>query len=131
MKAVSNLKGKDYEDRLKELDLETLEERRKRGDLIQAYRVLSGKADVDPNIWFTLYQPAENTVCTRQAGGHLNVVPQQWNGEVRKNFWSLRIAETWNKLPDSVKLAKTVNELKNSLDNLMEGQRSRRLGGQL
>ena len=61
MKAVSNLKGRNYEDRLRELNLETLEERRKRGDLIQAYRVLSGKADVDPNIWFTLYQPAEDT----------------------------------------------------------------------
>ena len=54
VKAVSNLKGKNYEDRLRELNLETLEERRKRGDLIKAYRVLSGKADVDPNIWFTL-----------------------------------------------------------------------------
>ena len=128
MKAVSNLKGRNYEDRLRELTLETLEERRTRGDLIQAYRVLSGKADVDPNIWFTLYQPAEDTVSTRQAGGHLNLVPQQWKGEVRKNFWSIRIVESWNKLPSSVKLASTVNEFKNSLDNLNVGQRRRQEG---
>ena len=90
---------------LRELNLETLDERRKRGDLIQAYRVLSGKADVDPNIWFTLYYPAEDTVRTRQAGGHLNLVPQQLKGEVRQNFWSMRLVETWNKLPSSVKMA--------------------------
>jgi hypothetical protein len=131
VKAVSNLKGRHYEDRLRELNLESLEERRKRGDLIQAYRVLSGKADVDPNIWFTMYQPAEDTVRTRQAGGHLNLVPQQWKGEVRQNFWSMRLVETWNKLPSSVKMASTVNEFKNSLDNLNEGQRIRRQGGQL
>ena len=43
MKAVSNLKGRNYEDRLRELNLETLDKRRKRGDLKQAYRVLSRK----------------------------------------------------------------------------------------
>ena len=81
----------------------------KRGDLIQAYRVLSGKADVYPNIWFTLYLPAEDTVRTRQAGGHLNLVPQQLKGEVRQHFWSMRLVETWNTLPNSVKMASTVN----------------------
>ena len=35
VKAVTNLKAKTYEDRLRELQLETLEERRKRGDLLQ------------------------------------------------------------------------------------------------
>ena len=107
--AVSNLKDRNYEDRLRELNLETLEERRKRGDLIQAYRVLTGKADVYPNIWFTLYQPAEDKIITRQAGGHLNLVPHQWKGEVRQNFKSMRLVETWNKLPSSVKMASTVN----------------------
>ena len=37
--------------------------------------------------------------------------------------------KTWNNLPSSVKMASTVNELKNSLDNPREGQR--RQGGQL
>ena len=85
MNAVSNLKGRNYEDRLRELNLETLEGRRKRGDLIQAYMVLSGKADVYPNIWFTLYLLAEDTVRTRQA------IPQQLKGEVSQHFWSMRL----------------------------------------
>ena len=38
VRAVTNLKGRTYEERLRELQLDTLEERRKRGDLLQAYR---------------------------------------------------------------------------------------------
>ena len=36
VKAVANLRGKTYNDRLRELNLDTLEDRRQRGDLIQA-----------------------------------------------------------------------------------------------
>ncbi len=43
---VTNLKGKNYTQRLEELGLTTLEERRERGDLIQAYKVLTGKERV-------------------------------------------------------------------------------------
>ena len=37
--------------------------------------------------------------------------------EIRKNFWSVRVASKWNQLPDAVKSAKTVNCFKNGLDN--------------
>ena len=40
---VTNLKGRTYSQRLMELGMITLEERRERGDLIQAYKVLTGK----------------------------------------------------------------------------------------
>lgn len=52
VKAVSNLRGKSYVERLRELEMDTLEERRKRGDLLQAYRILSGKDNVSPATWF-------------------------------------------------------------------------------
>ena len=44
---VTNLKGRTYEERLSELKMVTLEERRRRGDLVQMYKVLSGKDDVN------------------------------------------------------------------------------------
>ena len=37
-----------YEEKLSEVGMVTLETRRRRGDLIQAYRVLNGVEDVDP-----------------------------------------------------------------------------------
>ena len=45
---VTDLRGNTYEERLAELGMVTLEKRRERGDLIQAYKTLSGKDQVDP-----------------------------------------------------------------------------------
>ena len=38
---VSNLQGKSYEERLAELDMVTLETRRRRGDMIQTFKIMS------------------------------------------------------------------------------------------
>ena len=128
VKAVSNLRGKSYSERLIELEMDTLEERRKRGDLVQAYRVISGKDNVSPATWFQFCQPREEEVSTRQTTGHLNVGPKHPKGEIRKNFWSVRVTEPWNSLPNLVKSAETVNCFKNALDNLQGRRRKTRVG---
>ena len=43
---VPGLAGHDYEDRLKELGLDTLEERRLQIDMTQVYKVLNGEDKV-------------------------------------------------------------------------------------
>ena len=53
---VTNVKGKSYEEKLAAMGMSTLEERRKRGDLIQMFRIMTGKDKVDLATWFT---PAE------------------------------------------------------------------------
>ena len=45
---------KDYNNRLKELGLTTLETRRERGDLIEAFKIIKGFQDVDSEIFFPL-----------------------------------------------------------------------------
>ena len=117
VKAVTNLRSQTYEGRLQELGLDSLEERRKRGDLITAYKVLTGKDNVDPSTWFTTLDNGVGATTRRQAG-HLNVEVPVWDGEVRRNFWSVRVCDPWNDLPDSVKMAETVEVFKNSVDNL-------------
>ena len=114
---MSNLRSKSYGDQIQEQGLDTLEERRKRGDLLMAYRVFSGKDNMDPSTWFKNFGPGEGVV-TRRQGGHLNVETPQWRGEVRRNFWSVRVTELWNSLPDGVKKVETLNAFKNSVDNL-------------
>ena len=47
VRMVSNIKKGSYEERLKVLNLTTLEERRWRGDMIQTWRILTGKDMVD------------------------------------------------------------------------------------
>ena len=43
---VTNHRGRTYNEKLQELVLTTLVERRERGDLIQAYKVSTGKENV-------------------------------------------------------------------------------------
>ena len=121
LKMVSNLKGRTYEERLLETNMTTLEARRVRGDLIQMYRIMSGKDDVRPSIWFHTMADFRGTgVGTRQARGLYNVHPQESQGQVRKNFFSQRVVAPWNALPDQVKQATSVNMFKNSLDDHMK-----------
>ncbi len=43
MKMVSGLKGNTYEERLKEVGLLTLEERRHQADMVQTHKIVTGK----------------------------------------------------------------------------------------
>ena len=53
-KLVPTLKDEPYETRLKELDLTTLEQRRKRGDLIEVFKLMHGLENVDRTHFFKL-----------------------------------------------------------------------------
>ena len=121
---VSNLRGATYEEKLAELGMVTLEKRRLRGDLIQMYKTMSGKDNVDLDTWFRPAQPNDNGPTTRAASGHLNVMRNEGRTEVRRNFWSVRVCDTWNNLPDLIKEQTSTNGFKNSLDNFMAGQTS-------
>ena len=45
---ISGLTGTTYEEKCQELGLESLEERRRKQDLLQAYKILSGKDNIRP-----------------------------------------------------------------------------------
>ena len=45
---VSNMRGRTYEDRLAEAGLTTLVDRRVRGDMIETYKIMSGRDKADP-----------------------------------------------------------------------------------
>ena len=55
---VPQLRNLEYEERLKVLNLTTLEERRVRGDLIQAYRIITGKDNVNCEQFFKFRENA-------------------------------------------------------------------------
>ena len=118
--------GRTYEEKLAEAGMVTLEERRRRGDLIQVYRTMNGVDNVDPGIWFSMAEERDGAMATRQARGFMNVQGSHWtrgegNLEIRKNFWSQRVAEQWNSLPSEVKAAESLNTFKNGIDNVMFG----------
>jgi hypothetical protein len=108
---ISGLAGRTYEDRLKELEIVTLEERRHQMD-IQTYKILSGKERVDPNCWFTMASDSERV--TRQSADPLNIRPGAPRLDIRRIFYSQRVADSWNSVPHDIKNSVSVTALKNA-----------------
>jgi len=100
-----------YELRLNRLKLTSLEKRRQRGDLIETYKILTGKEGVDPHCFFT---QDKNRYGTR--GHELKLYTRRSRLELRRNFFSQRVVPHWNKLPESVVMAESVDVFKNRLD---------------
>jgi hypothetical protein len=107
---VSGLKGESYEEKLVELDLTTLKERRHQADMAQVYKIITGKDNVERDCWFKM--AADGAVRTRQAAGLMNVVKPRTRLEVRTNFFSVRTADCWNHVPEEIKMAPTAGHFK-------------------
>ncbi len=88
---VSGLKGVSYEEKLVELDLTTLKERRHQADMAQVYKIIIGKDNLERDCWFKM--AADGAVRTRQAAGLMNVVKPRTRLEVQTNFFSVRTAD--------------------------------------
>ena len=110
VRMVAGMRATDYEGRLKELGLTTLSERRHQTDILQTYKVLTGKDATDPKTWFKL--AAEGPRQTRNATGPLNVQANHGRLEVRRNFYSIRVTDSWNRVPNEIKMMTTVEGFK-------------------
>ena len=99
-----------YEDRLRILGLTTLAVRRKRGDLIECYKILSRKENLDPNQFFQ----RSDTTHLRVHSCELSV--NRCRLQLTQNFFNQREIKDWNKLPQYVVDAPYVNSFKNRLD---------------
>jgi hypothetical protein len=83
---------KSYEDRVAEQGLESLEKRRARLDLIEAFIILRGKNNPDPTTWFILV-PHECERLTRMAADGLCLERVSARIDLRKNFFISRVVE--------------------------------------
>ena len=100
------------------LGLTTLQARRERGDMIETYKIITGKVDVQPSIRFSPLEAREGAASTRATSGHFNLARTEAKQEIRKNHFSVRVVPKWNALPDLVKCQETLNHFKNAYDNL-------------
>ena len=115
VRQVTGLQGITYEERLEELGMDTLEKRRMDQDMIQAFKILKEVDDVDKTIWSWFTTMENRQQRTRAAVGGHNLEGQLSRLELRRNFFSQRVVDMWNALPNSTKSAKTVQEFKNLL----------------
>ena len=84
--------------------------RRKRADLIQVYKIMTGKDQVKPDKFFT---PSTNT---RTRGHRFKLDKSRFRTNLRKHFFTNRIIDDWNALPAETVEAETLLTFKTRLD---------------
>ena len=94
---VPELRNLPYEERLERLELTTLTQRRHRGDMIQTYKLLTRKEDINPDKLFKLAR--------RGRGNGLKIYKKRFHTDVRKFHFSQRVINPWNKLKGLVSQA--------------------------
>ena len=109
-KLVWGLKDLSYEERLERLKLFSLEERRLRGYLIQTFKLLTGKENVDYEILF-------NHSSTHLRCHSLKLSKSQCNKLCRRRFFSQRVIDIWNLLSEFMISAPSTNTFKKRIDN--------------
>ena len=115
-KIVPELCNLSYEDRLKELQLFPLKDRRLRGDMITTYKMLNGLIKVD----LEQIVPTHGLSSTRSHAQQLK--GQLVKGNMRKNFFTQRIVLPWNNLSNDTISSDTVNTFKGNYDREVLGQ---------
>jgi hypothetical protein len=108
VKAVSGLQGRSYHERLKELGLKSLVERREEADMVLTHKILNEGDSEYSEQWFKMAAQRP----TRQGGGPHKMVEGRAGHNFRREFFSLRVPRAWNRLPTQVKEAGSTGAFK-------------------
>ena len=108
---IPEIRNHSYQQRLEDLELISLEQRRLCGQLIEVFKYLNRFNNVSPRGLFD-YDLNDRT---RNNGKKLIV--KRFNTAVAQHFFPIKITTTWNALPYDVVNSRTVNTFKNRLDS--------------
>ena len=106
---VEQVKQLPYEERLARMELPSLVYRRYRGDMIEVYKYLNGKSYASRDIL-----PMAHDTCVR--GHRLKLLKRHCKSGLRQSFFSYRVVNKWNTLPEEIVIAPSLNIFKNLLD---------------
>ena len=111
-KLVPELKNLEYKDRLQRLGLTTLEDRRVRGDMIETYKIITGKENVNAENFFTM-APVRGVP---QLTHNKKIYKKAFKLDKRKYCFSQRVIERWNLLDKDVVESQKTSGFKRKYD---------------
>ena len=112
---IPGLKHLSYQNRLKNLKLPSLAHRRRRGDMIQCFKIIKGLDDIPCDKFFTFAE-------SRTRGHCYKLIKPRCETSFRLRCFSHRVITDWNKLPYDVVIAQTLNSFKNRLDKFWSNE---------
>ena len=119
-KLIPELRHFDYEQRLKALDLTTLEVRRLRGDLIQQFKISKGLEIIElKQAQFPAHSISTSGLASNIRGNkHRHQSELVKNCMKRQNFFTNRVVEGWNSLPSEIVESSSINSFKSKLESI-------------
>ena len=108
-KLVPGISNFSYQNRLRYLNLDSLQFRRRRADLIQVFKIINGIDTLDRSNFFEFNQIS----ITR--GHRFKLLKPRARLNVRKNFFSHRVINDWNALSSKTISCSSINSFKEAL----------------
>ena len=97
------------------LGLQRLEERRMRSDLIETFKIVNRKYDINPELFFQLDEGYRR-------GHDQKLFKKRFRLNVRKYVFSNSVVDNWNLLPASCIKCSTINTFKKHLSSELESE---------
>ena len=113
---IKGIEKLPYEVRLTVLELPTLEERRRKIDFVQAFKIWRDFDHVQSQLFNKVSDSHDKS--TPNASGE-NFVVNKSNLNLRRHFFSNRIVKDWNALPLGIEQSQTVQAFKAGLNKYL------------
>ena len=114
---ISGMAGLSYEERLTLLELPTLEDRRTKLDVIQAYRIWNEIDTIDHQL-FECVKTVHDKNTRHSSKSSFVMRPSKLS--VRKHFFTNRVVPIWNALPRDIQEAPTLGVFKSKVNKLFQ-----------